>query len=208
MDDFFVKAVQSGIPVFIAALPMAGISAPYSYNGVLTVTHAEVLFGICAAQLINPGCTCIHGGLPSIADPRFEYSPNYGLKSHFVLNLLMAHLNMMLDLPTIQSSGTTHEQKVTPKALEDAFVSQALCKKYGFHMIRHCFGFLRGMVDFSIEKLEKVIEISKKVRVEDAPEIMVPRYDELAMDAIRRSGLTMYRDDPLTTANIGKIFLE
>jgi trimethylamine--corrinoid protein Co-methyltransferase len=205
---FFVKTVQAGVPIIISALPMAGISAPYSYNGVLSITHAEVLFGICVAQLINPGCTCIHGGLPSIADPRFAYTPNYGLKSHFVLNLLMAHLNMMLDMPTIQSTGTTNEERVTQKALEDAMIGLALCKKYGFHMMRHCFGFLRGMVDFSIAKLEKVIKITEKVTAEDAPEIQIPDYDDQVLEAIQRSGMGMYRDDPMTTANIGRIFVE
>jgi len=42
--EHFVKAVRADIPVFLAALPMAGISAPYCYNGILTATHAEALF--------------------------------------------------------------------------------------------------------------------------------------------------------------------
>lgn len=206
--DHFVKVVRAGIPVYLAALPMAGISAPYCYNGVLTVTHAEALFGICAAQLINPGCTCVHGGLPSIADPHFNYSPNYGLVSHFTLNLLMAHLNMMLDLPTIQSAGTTNEEHVTERALQDTRLSQALCKKYGFHMIRHAFGFLRGMIEFSLEKFEKAIKVTEEVTVDEAPEIVIPPYDERGMEAIGRNGLGMYKDDPLTTANIGKVFVD
>jgi len=206
--DHFINIVRANVPVFMAALPMAGISGPYCYNGILSSAHAESLFGICAAQLLNPGCTCVHGGLPSIADPRFDYSPNYGLKSHFVLNLLMAHLNMMLDLPTIQSAGTTNEEHMTQKALEDVFISNALCKKYGFHMIRHSFGFLRGMIDFSFEKFEKAIEITQKVTAADAPEITIPAYDERGLEAIQRSALGMYRDDPLTTANIGRIFVE
>lgn len=206
--DCFVKVVRSGLPVFASALPMAGISAPYCYNGVLATTHAEVLFAICAAQLLNPGIICIHAGLPSIADPRFDYSPNYGLVSHNVLNMLMAHLNMMLDLPTIQSGCTTNEQNVTTRALADARTGLAIFKKYGFHMVRHAFGFLRGMVDFSIAKLERVIEIAEEVTVNDAPEVIMPVYDERGLQSIQRYGLNMYKDDPLTTANIGKVFAD
>jgi trimethylamine---corrinoid protein Co-methyltransferase len=206
--DAFVAVARSGLPVFTAALPMAGISAPYCYNGVLTITHAEVLFAICAAQLLNPGCTCIHAGMPSIADPSFGYIPNYGLISHNVLNLLMAHLNMMLDLPTAQSGCTTNEEHVTPRALEDARMGMALFRRYGFHMLRHAFGFLRGMVDFSIGKLEQVIRIAGEVTAADAPEIAMPGYDERAIESIRAYGLGHYRDDPLTTANIRKIFEE
>jgi trimethylamine---corrinoid protein Co-methyltransferase len=204
----FVQVVQAGLPVFISAMPMAGISAPYCYNGVLSMTHAEVLFGICAAQLLNPGVTCIHAGFPTIADPRFAYNPNYGLKSHWMLNLLMAHLNMMLDLPTFQSGCTTNEEHLTPKALEDARLGQALCKKYGFHMIRHSFGFLRHLVDFSFAKYEAAIRSAEAVHPDEAPSVEMPVYDERGMAAIERVGLGMYMDDALTTANIGRVFVD
>jgi trimethylamine--corrinoid protein Co-methyltransferase len=205
-SDSFVKVVEAGLPVFISAMPMAGISAPYCYNGVLAMTHAEVLFGICVSQLLNQGAICIHAGFPTIADPRIEYNPNYGLKSHFFLNILMCHLNLMLDLPSFQSAGTTHEEHLTDRAFEDAKTGQAMCKKYGVHMIRHPFAFLRYLIDFSIEKLEKAIKIADEVSPHDAPEMEIPVYDERGMESIRNNGLGMYMDDSLTTANLGKIF--
>lgn len=207
-SDDFVKVVQAGLPVFVSAMPMAGISASYTYNGVLAMTHAEVLFGICAAQLLNPGVTCIHAGYPTIADPRIEYNPNYGLISHNLLNILMAHLNLMLDLPTFQSGGTTHEEHLTKRAFDDARMGQALCLKYGVHMIRHPFAFLRYLIDFSIAKLEKAIQIAEEVTPADAPEVEMPAYDERGMESIRNIGLGMYMEDPLTTANLGKIFVK
>ncbi len=207
-SEFFVKVVRAGLPVFISAMPLAGISAPYCYNGVLAMTHAEVLFGICASQLLRPGHTCIHAGYPTIADPRFEYNPNYGLRSNSILNLLMAHLNMMLDLPTFQSACTTNEEHLTERALEDARIGQAFCKKYGFHMIRHAFGFLRHLVDFSFAKLEQAIQIAEEVSAEEAPDFEMPVYDERGMASIQRVGLGMYMEDSLTTANIGKVFVD
>jgi len=202
----FIKTVSAGLPVFLLAKPLAGVSAPYCHNGVLAVTHAEALFGICAAQLIRKGAVCVHGGHPLIADPRCEYNPNHGLISHNLLNLLMAHLNLMLDLPTCQTGGTTHEEHVTEKALSDIRAGQALFLKYGFHMVRHSFGFLRYLFDFSFDKLEKAIEIAKEVRPEDAPEVRMPVYDERGMNSVRQHWLKMYTEDPLTTANLGKIF--
>ncbi|NNG00228.1 MAG: trimethylamine--corrinoid methyltransferase [Desulfobacteraceae bacterium] len=207
-SDNFVQVVRAGLPVFISAMPMAGISAPYCYNGVLAMTHAEVLFGICTAQLLRPGHTCIHAGFPTIADPRFEYNPNYGLKSHFMLNLLQAHLNLILDLPTFQSGCTTNEEHPTERALDDARTGQALCKKYGFHMMRHSFGFLRHLVDFSFAKMEAAIRIAEEVTADEAPDVKMPIYDERGMESIQRVGLGMYMDDSLTTANIGCVFVD
>jgi len=206
-SEHFVKVVQAGLPTFISAMPMAGISAPYCYNGVLSMTHAEVLFGICAAQLLNPGVPCVHAGFPTIADPSIEYNPNYGTVSHNYLNLLMTHLNLMLDLPSFQSAGTTHEEHLSDQAYEDARMGQALCMKYGFHMIRHPFAFLRYLIDFSFEKLEKAIEIAKTVTPEDAPEVENVIYDERGMESLRHTGLGMYMEDSLTTQNLGKIFV-
>ncbi len=204
----FVRVAQAGLPLFISAMPMAGISAPYCYNGVLAMTHAEVLFGICTAQLMNPGVFCIHAGFPTIADPGIEYNPNYGLISHNLLNILMSHLNLILDIPTFQSACTTHEEHLTERAYEDAKKGQAMCLKYGVHMIRHPFAFLRYLIDFSIEKLEKSIQILEETTPEDAPDIDMPEYDERGMESIKNSGLGMFMEDPLTTANLGKIFVE
>ncbi len=207
-SEHFVKVVQAGLPIFVSAMPLAGISAPYCYNGVLAMTHAEVLFGLCVSQLLNPGATCIHAGFPTVADPRIEYNPNYGLISHNLLNILMAHLNLMLDIPTFQSGGTTHEEHVTEKALVDSRIGQALCLKYGVHMIRHPFAFLRYLIDFSFAKLEKALEMAEEITPADAPEVEMPLYDERGMEAVTRRGLGMYMDDELTTANLGKVFVD
>ncbi|MDY6970728.1 MAG: trimethylamine methyltransferase family protein [Thermodesulfobacteriota bacterium] len=206
-SEHFVRVAMAGLPLFVSAMPMAGISAPYCYNGILSMTHAEVLFGICAAQLLNPGITCIHAGFPTIADPRIEYNPNYGLISHNLLNILMAHLNLMLDLPTFQSAGTTHEEHLTERAYADARMGQAMCIKYGVHMIRHPFAFLRYLIDFSFEKLERAIHIAEEIRPEDSPRVEMPAYDAMGMESIKRIGLGMYIEDPLTTSNLGKIFV-
>jgi trimethylamine--corrinoid protein Co-methyltransferase len=207
-SDHFVQVVKAGLPVFISAMPLAGVSAPFCYNGVLAMTHAEVLFGLCTAQIINPGAVCIHGGFPTIADPRIEYNPNYGLISHQLLNLLMAHLNMMLDIPSIQSAGTTNEEHPTEKAYADARRGQAMCKKYGFHMIRHPFAFLRLLVDFSVSKMEKCIQIAEEVSPDEAPDVEMPVYDERGMKSVESIGLGFYLNDPLTTANFGKVFVD
>lgn len=207
-SEHYVKVVKAGMPVFISAMPLAGISAPFCYNGVLSMTHAEVLFGVCAAQLLNPGAICVHAGFPTIADPRYEYNPNYGLISHNLLNILMAHLNMILDLPTFQSGGTTNEEHLTEKAYEDAKMGQAMFLKYGVHMIRHPFAFLRLLVDFSIEKLEKAAKMAESVTPDDAPEVEMPVYDPRGMESVQQIGLGMYLSDSLTTANLGKVFAD
>lgn len=50
-------------------------------------------------------------------------------------------------------------------------MGQALCMKYGVHMIRHSFGSLHNFIDFSIARLEDAIRIAEEVTPEDAPEV-------------------------------------
>ena len=75
-------------------------------------------------------------------------------------------------------------------------------------MIRHSFGFLRHLVDFSFAKYEAAIQIAEEVTADEAPEIEIPEYDERGMESIQSVGLGMYMDDSLTTANIGRIFMD
>ena len=49
----FLSCLRKGLPVYVSTMPMAGLSAPYSMSGLLTLTHAESLFGI----TVSPGCT-------------------------------------------------------------------------------------------------------------------------------------------------------
>jgi hypothetical protein len=75
-------------------------------------------------------------------------------------------------------------------------------------MMRHPFAFLRYLIDFSFEKLEKATQIASDVTPEEAPEVEMPVYDERGMESLQNTGLGMYMEDPLTTANLGKIFVE
>ena len=75
-------------------------------------------------------------------------------------------------------------------------------------MIRHPFAFLQYLIDFSIEKLEKCIEIFENTSAEDAPDLEMPQYDERGMASIMNIGLGMYMDDQLTTINFGNIFVD
>lgn len=209
MVDPFLKAVRAGIPVSLSTMPMAGLSAPYSMSGLLALTHAEAMFGIVLAQVMNPGLTVVHAGLPSIANIQKSYAVDLGLISHNVANLLMSKVCERIGVPSIHSGCTTSEAAPGPKAEQDGRNGYALMKKYGFSQMRHAFGFLKELVSFSIEKLERHAAICAETRPEMAPEINVDPYDEEGFDAILRNGSTPnYMKDDHTLKNTGKVFLQ
>lgn len=208
MMDPFMACVKNGIPIYVSTMPMAGLSAPYSMSGLLTLTHAEGLFGITLAQLVNPGITVVHAGLPSIANIQKNYSVDLGLVSHNVANLLMEKINKMLDIPSIQTACTTSQDSPDQKSEEDAVLGYGLMKRFGFHQMRHAFGFLRELISFSIAKLERHIRLCEETGPEHAPEVDIDPYDPEGLDAIMRNGSNAnYMRDDHTVKNTGRCFL-
>lgn len=204
----FISCVEKGIPIYVSTMPMAGLSGPYSMSGLLTLTHAEGLFGITLAQLINPGITVVHAGLPSIANIGNNYAIDLGLLSHNVANLLLEKIIKKLDIPSIQTACTTSQEKPNKKSEEEAVNGYAIMKKYGFHQMRHSFGFLKELISFSISKLERHIILCRETGPEKAPEIVSEQYDADGFDSIMRNGSKAnYMRDDHTLKNTGKAFL-
>jgi trimethylamine:corrinoid methyltransferase-like protein len=209
MVDPFLSCVEKGLPIYVSTMPMAGLSAPNSMSGLLTLTHAEGLFGITLAQIVNPGIVVVHAGLPSIANIQRNYAVDLGLVSHNVANLLQEKLNKRLDIPSIQTACTTNEEHPGRRAEEDGVMGFAMMKKYGFHQMRHSFAFLRELLSFSIAKLERHIELCRQTGADQAAELELDPYDTEGLDAIKRNGSQPnYMRDDHTLRNVGKAFVE
>lgn len=208
MMNPFLSCLEKGIPIYVSTMPMAGLSGPYSMSGLLTLTHAEGLFGITLAQLVKPGIIVVHAGLPSIANIQKNYSVDLGLISHNIANLLMEKINKRLDIPSIQTACTTNQERPNKKAEEQAITGFALMKRYGFHQMRHSFGFLKELISFSIAKLERHIDLCRETGPDQAPEIDMDPYDPEGLDVIMRNGSNAnYMRDDHTLKNTGKCFL-
>ncbi len=208
MIPSFISCVKTGIPIYVSTMPMAGLSGPYSMSSLVTLTHAEALFGITLVQLLNPGGTVVHAGLPSIANIQKNYAVDLGLVSHNVVNLLMEKVNKQLDIPSIQTACTTNEAVPSERAEEDAVNGFAMMKKYGFHQMRHAFGFLKELIAFSIDKLERHIEICRDTTPDQAPDFQFDPYDPEGVTVIQRNGSNAnYMRDDHTLKHTGKCFL-
>ena len=209
MVDPFLSCVKKGIPIYVSTMPMAGLSGPYSMSGLLTLTHAEALFGITLAQLVNPGIMVVHAGLPSIANIQKNYAVDLGLVAHNVANLLMEKVNKKLQLPSVQTACTTSEDTPNERAEKDAVNGFAIMKKYGFHQMRHSFGFLKELISFSIAKLERHIELCRETGPEQSTSLEIDPYDPEGLEVIMRNGSQAnYMRDDHTLKNTGKCFLE
>ena len=209
MIDPFLSCVRKGIPIYVSTMPMAGLSGPYSMSGLVTLTHAEALFGLALAQLVNPGIMVVHAGLPSIANIQKNYAVDLGLKSHNIVNLLQEKINKELGIPSIQTACTTSQDRPNQLAEKEAVYGYGLMKKYGFHQMRHAFGFLKELISFSIAKLERHVQLCRETGPEGAPDLEDVPYDPEGFEVIMRNGSKAnYMRDNHTLKNTGKCFLD
>jgi len=209
MSERFLITVRKGLPMALATMPLAGISAPYSMSGLVTLAFAEFLAGLAIVHAVNPGTRVICACYPTVTNIGKHYAMDFGSKYFNLSNILTSHIARMLDIPACQSGCTTNQKNVNEQALKDAKNGYALYKKYGGHLVRHSFGFTKDTLSFSPEKAKRTAEILKHTTAEDAPPLTMPRYDEEAFDAIaRNSSKANYINDPHTLKNTGKEFID
>lgn len=212
MTDPFLKTLERGLPYIMNSMPIGGLTGPYSMSALATQAQAEAIFGLVLGQLINPGIKCINAAMPTIADMSKKDMPMmFGSISNTMLNILLAELNIYLGIPTCQSSCSHHRDTLDDEAVEKSRLIFSLVEQYDYQILRHMFGFSSQLNDFSIENMERQIEIYLSV-TNNPQEVVLPAaasYDAAGLDAIfegfeRRD----FRNLNHTLQNIGKSFID
>lgn len=150
MVEPFIRSAGSGANLLLLDLTIAGASGPLSPEALLTQIHAQVLFMMVLVQTLNPGVTCVHGGIPGVeANGDLSYSSN----SQPMINAAMARVNQWITgFPSAQSGGSTSLPEVTDQAIEESARSRDVLRGYGVHVVRHALGALGNLNYFSEEK--------------------------------------------------------
>ncbi len=160
MVEPFLRSVRLGNNLLLLDLTIARSSGPASPEALLTQIHAQVLFMMVLAQTINPGLTCVHGGIPDLLGIGGDLS--YSDPGQPIINSAMARLNMWITgFPSAQSGGSTSIINDIPAAVEESELSRNTLREYGVHILRHAMGALGSLNYFS---LEKFVEDCKRER--------------------------------------------
>jgi len=151
MVDTFIRSCKKSRNLLFLDLTIAGSTGPASPEALLTQVHAQVLFMIILAQTINPGVTCIHGGIPDVLGSGGDL--DYSDPGQPLINSAMARLNLWVSgLPSAQSGGSTSITDNILAAVEESELSRNTLRRYGVHMLRHALGALGSLNFFSLDK--------------------------------------------------------
>lgn len=163
MVEPFLRSARAGNNLLLIDQSIAGVSGAGSPESFLTQIHAQVIFMMVLAQTVNPGVSCIHGGIPSVTDAggNLSYSSPY----QTLINAALARVNTWVTgFPSAQTGGSTSLQEVTTQALLDSELSRNALRKYGVHILRHAMGALNSLNYFSLDKFVGDCERERNAR--------------------------------------------
>jgi trimethylamine---corrinoid protein Co-methyltransferase len=178
MVNPFLRSVRTGNNLLLLDLTIAGATGPISPEALLTQVHAQVLFMMIIAQTINPGVTCVHGGIPDVLGVEGDLS--YSDPGQPLINSAMARLNMWVTgLPSAQSGGSTSIVEDIPAAVAESELSRNTLRQYGVHILRHAMGAMGSLNYFSQEKFVQDCErerATRKLMLKTRHDFVVPLY--------------------------------
>jgi trimethylamine--corrinoid protein Co-methyltransferase len=171
--EAIMDTVETGVPLAILPEPNAGISAPYTLAGLLTVNNAECLSGLVMIQLLKSGAKVMYANSWTTTDMRNGYAL-VGSTETTICRVAGAQLARFYQVPshTTAPNSDNHahdEQNAWEKAL-----SQFCSVAAGNDLIVNCGMFATGMT-CSHEQLimdEEMSAMSRRIaegiRVNDA----------------------------------------
>ena len=167
--DIFIQCVRRQIPVMLTTQPFSGQNGPMTPYGIALLALAEFFAGMAIAFGINPETKVVNGAYPTMCTPGKNPSLKIGSVVHNFTNYLVAFTSRLLDIASIQSGctieGQIHKNELLGTDYETVRAMILWDDMFeGWHMIRHCYGFLNDLAFFSFEKAENDIAALRHIQ--------------------------------------------
>jgi trimethylamine--corrinoid protein Co-methyltransferase len=138
-------------PVVIAALAMAGLTAPVTLAGLLALQNAELLAGIALTQLISPGTPVVYGSTSTNVDMR-NVALTIGSPELSLLIAAHAQVARTYGLPSRSGGALTDACSADAQAGFESMFSLLTTITQGIDLVMHAAGILASYLAFSFEK--------------------------------------------------------
>jgi trimethylamine--corrinoid protein Co-methyltransferase len=155
----------AGLPVVACSMPIAGVTAPATPQGMILMAHTEILGFTTLIQILHPGSPVIYCAFPAFANPRTG-TTNYSDPRIFWAAAAAAQMGRTLDQPCFTSCDRS-SLTVRPDMVDGG-------------------GLLDVSTLLSFEQLVLDHESLRQTRAAAAPQTLTP--EALALDVIRDVG--------------------
>lgn len=173
-------------PLIIAALAMAGSTAPVSLAGVLALQNAELLAGVALTQLVSPGTPVVVGSTSTNIDMK---SGALAIGSPELSQMIAAHAQMarFYGLPSRSGGALTDASCADAQAGFESMMALLTTVNSGIDVVLHAGGILSSYLAFSFEKFVLDDEMCGMVR--RLHEGITVEPETLAFDVAERVGV-------------------
>jgi trimethylamine--corrinoid protein Co-methyltransferase len=163
MLEALVEYAQMRQPLVIAALAMAGSTAPITLAGTLATQTAELLAGIALTQLLNPGTPVLFGSTSTNIDMK---SGALAIGSPELSQMIIAHAQLArhYGLPSRSGGALTDASYPDAQAGFESMMSLITTVNAGVDFVLHAGGILSSYLAFSYEKFVLDDEMCGMVR--------------------------------------------
>jgi trimethylamine--corrinoid protein Co-methyltransferase len=150
-------------PVVIAALAMAGSTAPVTLAGTLAVQNAELLAGVVLTQLISPSMPVVYGSTSTNIDMK---SGALAIGGPELSQMIAAHCQLArrYGLPSRSGGALTDASYPDAQAGFESMLSLVTAVSCGVDFVLHAGGILSSYLAFSYEKFVLDDEMCGMVR--------------------------------------------
>jgi trimethylamine---corrinoid protein Co-methyltransferase len=182
--DALRETVEAGVPLAILPEPNAGVSAPITLAGLLTVNNAECLSGIVMAQLLQPGAPVLYANSWTVTDMRTG-AALVGSAETSACRIAGAQIARYYGIPCHTTAPNSDNHAHDEQNAWEKTLSQFCALAAGNDLIVNCGMFATGMT-FSHEQLVMDDEITALCRriargIDASPE-------SIAADVVKQIG--------------------
>jgi len=153
---------ETGQPMVIASLVMAGSTGPATMAGALSLQNAEVLAGSTLTQCINPGTPVVYGSTSAVTDMSTG-SLSIGNPENALFTSASAQFSRFYGVPCRGGGGLTDAKTVDAQAGYESMMVLFAASTTGVNFVLHTAGILQYYMAMSYEKFMVDDEIAGMV---------------------------------------------
>jgi trimethylamine--corrinoid protein Co-methyltransferase len=134
--DLLYEVARIDMPVSVGPMAQMGLSAPATLSGTMAVENAEILAGICIAQLVRPGTAMCYGGVCHAFDMATTQIV-FGGPEQALFGVAMTELGRSYGLPVYVNVGLTDAKRPDAQAGLESGVTLAMAAAAGADIFGH-----------------------------------------------------------------------
>lgn len=146
--EVYARARQA---VIVTPFIIAGAMSPTSVAATLAQQNAEALFGICYAQMLNPGTPCVYGSFLANIDMK-SGAPCFGTGENTLALCAGAQMARYYELPYRSGGNLTAARSPGAQAGYESAATMLPTVQAGTNFVLHAAGWLEGGLISSYEK--------------------------------------------------------